>query len=135
MNQYKYNGWKILQIIPAQVGWKAVHCQQSENRQIKIFNRAIICWALVEAVGESDAGRTQARGIEQDSNRLVIVEDLINTNEIAEDGIDPNQYFLGYDDPESHKESDYWIKQADTLLKTKRNRIKQEEVSVSPHSK
>jgi hypothetical protein len=129
----EHNGWKILQIIPAQVGWKAVHCQESENRQIKIFNRAIICWALVEAVGESDAVRTQARGIEQDSNRLVIVEDLINTKEIGEDGIDPNQYFLGYDDPDAHKESDYWIKQADARLK--RNKIKQEEATVSLHFK
>jgi hypothetical protein len=115
-------GWKIVQIIPAQVGWKAVHCQESENRQIKIFNRAIICWALVEAVGESDAARTQPRGIEQESNRLVVVEDLINTEEIGKDGMDPNQYFLGYDDPEAHKESDYWIKQAEARLKREREK-------------
>jgi hypothetical protein len=109
--------WKILQIIPAQVGWKAVHCQQSEDKQVLIFNRPIICWALAQANRESDAVRTQVRGIEQESNHLVIVEDLINREEIGEDGIDWNQYLLGYDDPEAHKESDYWIKQAKSRLK------------------
>jgi hypothetical protein len=29
-----------------------------------------------------------------------------------------NQYFLGYNDPEAHKESDYWINQADLLRKS-----------------
>src|SRR5436305_15037159 len=114
MNENKE--WKIIQIIPAQIGWKAVHCQESENRQIKIFNRARICWALVEAVGESDAARTQPRGIEQESNGLRVLEDVINTEEIGEDGMDPNQYCLGYDDPESHKQSDYWIINADATL-------------------
>jgi len=72
------NGWKILQIIPAQEGWKAVHCQESENRQIVIFNRAIICWALAEAIGESDAMRRQVRGIEQESNHLVVGEAMVS---------------------------------------------------------
>jgi hypothetical protein len=114
------NGWKILQISPAQPGWKAVHCQESENKQIVIFNRAIICWALVEVNREDDTVRTQVRGIEQESNQLVVVEDLINSEEIGEDGIDRNQYFLGYDDPDAHKESDYWIKQANSRLKIER---------------
>jgi hypothetical protein len=111
------NGWKILQIIPAQVGWKAVHCQESKNKQIVILNRPIICWALAEANGVSGGVRTQVRGIEQESNHLVVVEDLINGDEIGEDGVDRNLYFLGYDDPDAHKESDYWIKQAKSRLK------------------
>jgi len=53
---------------------------------------------------------------------LVVVEDLINTEEIGKDGMDPNQYFLGYDDPEAHKESDYWIKQAEARLKREREK-------------
>ena len=99
------------------MGWKAVHCQESENRQIVIFNRAIICWALAEATGESDAMPRQVRGIEQESNQLVVVEDLIIREGIGKDEIDRNQYFLGYDDPQAHKESDYWIKQATSRLK------------------
>ena len=46
----KSDNWKILQIIPAQSGWTAVHCQESKNHEITIFNRPIICWAVVEAV-------------------------------------------------------------------------------------
>ena len=80
MNQYK--SWKILQIIPAQGGWKAVHCQELEDRQIEISNRPIICWALVEPVGETTVAQTQVRGIEQESNDLAVVEDLINTADI-----------------------------------------------------
>jgi len=118
----EHKSWKILQIIPAQGGWKAVHCQELENRQIEISNRPIICWALVEPVGESTAVRTQVRGIEQESNDLAVVEDLINTEDIRQDGTDRNQYFLGYNDPEAHKESDYWIKQANQRLRTEKEK-------------
>jgi hypothetical protein len=104
--------WKILQIITAQPGWKAIYCRELENRQVKISNRAIICWALVESIEKSTIARTQVRGIEQDSNELVVVDDLINEKEVGENDTDPNQYFLGYNDPETHKESDYWIEQA-----------------------
>jgi len=110
-------GWKIHQIIVAPSGWKAVHCQESENRQVEISNRAVVCWALVEAIGENDALRTEVRGIEQDSNHLVIVGDLIKTDKIGEEGADGNQYFLGYNDPDAHHESDYWIKQANLRIK------------------
>jgi hypothetical protein len=120
MNEYK--SWKILQIIPAQGGWKAVHCQELEDRQIEISNRPIICWALVEPVGESTLVRTQVRGIEQELNELAVVEDLINTEDIREDGTDRNQYFLGYNDPEAHKESDYWIKQANHRLRIEKEK-------------
>ena len=41
--------WKILQIIPAQPGWKAVHCEGLEHAEMKISNRSIVCWALVES--------------------------------------------------------------------------------------
>lgn len=120
MNEYK--SWKILQIIPAQGGWKAVHCQELEDRQIEISNRPIICWALVEPVGETTVVRTQVRGIEQELNDLAVVEDLISTEDIREDGADRNQYFLGYNDPEAHKESDYWIKQANHRLRTEKEK-------------
>jgi hypothetical protein len=115
--------WKILQIIPAQVGWKAVHCRESENRQIEISNRAVVCWALVEAIGENDAVRTELRGVEQNSNHLVIVGDLIKTDKIGEEGVDGNQYFLGYNDPDAHQESDYWIKQANLRIKREHDNI------------
>ena len=114
--------WKILQIIPAQGGWTAVHCQESKNHEIKISNRPIICWALVEPVGETAVGRTQVRGVEQGSNDLSVVQDLINSEEVGGDGIDRNQYFLGYNDPEAHKESDYWIKQANDRLRKEREK-------------
>ena len=120
MNEYK--SWKILQIIPAQGGWKAVHCQELEDRQIEISNRPIICWALVEPVGETTVVRTQVRGIEQELNDLAVVEDLISSEDIREDGADRNQYFLGYNDPEAHKESDYWIKQANHRLRIEKEK-------------
>lgn len=120
MNQYK--SWKILQIIPAQGGWKAVHCQESEDKQVEISNRPIICWALVEPVGETAVVRTQVRGIEQESNELAVVEDLINTEAIGKKGTDRNQYFLGYNGPEAHKESDYWIKRANDRLRTEKEK-------------
>lgn len=116
MNQYR--GWKILQIIPAQGGWKAVHCQESANKQVEISNRPIICWALVEPVGASATVRTEVRGIEQGANDLAVVEDSINT----ENGTDRSQYFLGYNAPEAHKESDYWIKQANDRLRTEKEK-------------
>jgi hypothetical protein len=103
--------WKILQIIPAQAGWKAVHCETSNNAEIKVSHRAIVCWALVEPVGESAAAQAQVRGIEQKSNDLTVVDDVIGTDKVENDGADGNQYFLGYNDPEAHKESDFWIKQ------------------------
>jgi hypothetical protein len=115
-------GWKILQIIPAQGGWTAVYCQESKNHQIQISNRPIICWALVEAVGETAAVRTQVRGIEQGSNDLTVVEDLIHSEEPAGNGTEPNEYFLGYNDPGAHKESEYWIKQATGRLRAERNK-------------
>lgn len=120
MNQYK--SWKILQIIPAQGGWKAVHCQESEDKQVEISNRPIICWALVEPVGETAVVRTQVRGIEQESNELAVVEDLINTEANGGNGTDRNQYFLGYNAPEAHKESDYWIKQANDRLRIEKEK-------------
>jgi hypothetical protein len=114
--------WKILQIIPAQGGWKAVHCQELENKQIAISNRCVICWALVESIGESAVVQTQVRGIEQELNELAVVEDLINMDEVGEDGMDRNQYFLGYNDPETHKESEYWIKLANQRLRTEKEK-------------
>ena len=116
MNQH--NNWKILQIIPAPAGWKAVHCEESENNEIKISNRSIICWALVEPVGENAVVQTQVRGVEQGSNDLAVVDDLIHIEEGGENNTNRNRYFLGYNDPEAHKESDYWIKQANDRFRT-----------------
>ncbi len=112
--------WKILQIIPAQDGWTAVHCQESKNHQITISNRPIVCWALVEPVGETAVVRTEVRGIEQGSKDLAVVEDLIKSEE--GEGMDQNQYFLGYNDPGAHKESDYWLKQANDRLRIEREK-------------
>jgi hypothetical protein len=112
--------WKILQIIPAQVGWKAVHCQASGNKPIQIFNRPVICWALVEALGEGGVAGTEVRGVEKQEDHLAVVEDLINGGENGDDGIDRSQYFLGYDDPATHKESEYWIQQANDRCKRER---------------
>lgn len=120
MNEHK--NWKILQIIPAQDGWKAVHCQEWENKEIKISNRSVICWALVESVGETAVVGTQVRGIEQESSDLVVVEDSIDTEYVDEDAKDRNRYFLGYNDPEAHKESDYWIRQGNERLRTEKEK-------------
>ena len=63
------------------------------------------------------------RGIEQGSNDLVIVEDLIESEEEAEGhGTDQNRYFLGYDDPGAHKESDYWLKRANNRLRAEKEK-------------
>lgn len=120
MNQH--NNWKILQIIPAPAGWKAVHCEESENKEIKISNRSIICWALVEPVGENAVVQTEVRGIEQGSNDLAVVDDLIHIEEVGENNTDRNRYFLGYNDPEAHKESDYWIKHAQDRFRTEKGK-------------
>lgn len=114
--------WRILQIIPAQGGWKAVHCAESENAEIKISNRAIICWALVEPVGESGMGQTEVRGIEQKSNDLTVVDDVMGVEEVGENGTDRNQYFLGYNDPDAHKESDVWIKQGNDRFRAEKEK-------------
>ena len=120
MNEDK--NWKILQIIPAQAGWKAVHCEGLENAEMKISNRSIVCWALVEAVGGSAVGQREVRGIEQTANDLTVVDDVIDIDEIGEDDADRNQYFLGYNDPEAHKESDYWIKHANERFRTEKEK-------------
>jgi hypothetical protein len=112
------NGWRILQIVAAQDGWKAVYCQESQSQEIKTSHRPIICWALVEALGGTDGLRTEVRGVVQESSRLVIVGDLITPDEVGEKEWIGKEYFLGYNDPEAHKESDYWMKQASIRIKT-----------------
>ena len=110
--------WKIKQIISAQRGWKAVHCAQSENGQLVMFNRAIVCWALVERHESSGVGRqTEVRGMEQRFDDLIVVGDAIKAETIRADDIDRNEYFLGYDDPDAHRESEYWIGEANRRLK------------------
>jgi hypothetical protein len=110
--------WKILQIVAAQPGWKAVYCQELENKQVKISNQVIICWALVESTGADDALRTEVKGIVQESNHLGIAGDLIGTEKIGVEGALGKQYLLGYNDPDAHKESDYWLDQAKARLRS-----------------
>lgn len=117
-----HNNWKILQIIPAQAGWKAVHCQESENNEIKISNRSIICWALVQPIGESVVAQTQVRGVAQDCNELAVVDDVIGVEKAGEMDGDRKEYLLGYNDPEAHKESDYWIKQGSDRLRAEKEK-------------
>ena len=112
--------WKILQIIPALGGWKAVHCQELANQRIAVSSRSIICWALVESTSDRVDQQTQVRGIEQGTKSLVVVEDLLLVPAATDADIDRNQYFLGYDDPAAHKESEYWLKQAGERLKLER---------------
>jgi hypothetical protein len=38
------------------------------------------------------------------------------------DDTDRNRYFLGYNDPEAHKESDYWIKQGNDRFRTEKEK-------------
>ena len=111
-----------MQIIPAQSGWTAIHCVESTNQEMKILNRPIICWALVEPLGEGAAERTQVRGVVQGFDELAVVEDFIFAKKTDGNGRDPNQYFLGYNDPEAHKESIYWIKQANDRFRTAREK-------------
>jgi len=116
------HGWKILQIIAAQPGWKAMYCEESANRQVKISHRVIICWALVDAIGAGDARRTEVRGIVQESNGLGIVGDSIANGRIGAVGENGKQYLLGYNDPDAHKESDFWIEQANVRIKTENDK-------------
>jgi len=109
--------WKIQQIIPAQPGWKAVYCQGSNIREVRISNRVIICWALVETVGTDGALRTEVRGVVQDANRLIVVGNSTAADPMTNGDSTENQYFIGYNDPDAHKESDYWIDQAHARLK------------------
>jgi hypothetical protein len=103
---------KIKQIISAQRGWKAVHCTQSESGQVAMSERAIVCWALVEQNESGEVKGTEVRGMEQRFDDLVVVGDIIKVESFARDELDCNEYFLGYDDPDAHRESQYWIGEA-----------------------
>jgi len=120
------NRSKILQIVAAQPGWKAVYCQEAENKQVKVSNRVIICWALVEFTGSDNSLQTEVRGIIQESKQLVMVGDLITAEKVSEDEGMGRQYLLGYNDPDAHKESDYWIEQAKVRLMSERARPAQQ---------
>jgi hypothetical protein len=54
--------------------------------------------------------------MEQRSDELIVVDDLIKAETIPADGIDCNEYFVGYDDPDGHRESGYWIAEAKRRL-------------------
>lgn len=117
--------WKILQIVQAQGGWTAVHCEESKNHEVTIFKRPIICWAVVEAAGDTAVVRTEVRGVEQRSDHLAVVDDSIHTEQMDGYGMDANHYFLGYNDPEAHKESEYWITQANERLRGEKEKEQQ----------
>jgi hypothetical protein len=51
-----------------------------------------------------------------------VVDDVIDIDEVGEDDTDRNQYFLGYNDPEAHKESDYWIKHGNDRFRTEKEK-------------
>ncbi|MSP38992.1 MAG: hypothetical protein EXR70_10930 [Deltaproteobacteria bacterium] len=106
------NNSKILQVIAAQPGWKAIYCQEADSQQIKISSQVVICWALVEASGTDYGMQSEVKGIVQDLNHLGIAGDLIGAGEKL-----ANQYLLGYNDPDAHKESDYWLEQAKARLR------------------
>jgi len=114
--------WKIQQIISAQPGWKAMYCQRSNNSEVRISNRVIICWALVETVGADAPPRTEVRGVVQDSNRLIVVGNSTVADTTTNGDSAENQYFLGYNDPDAHKESDYWIDQAHARLRIEQSK-------------
>jgi hypothetical protein len=116
------NATRIVQIIPAQVGWKAVHCQGSTEKHLEISTLTVVCWAIVDSGTGDNPGRTEVRGIEQGANGLAIVADQIRSDGVGTDGVDRNVYFLGYDDPDAHKESAYWIRQGNHRLAAEKER-------------
>ena len=103
----------IRQIIAAQEGWNAVYCQRTTNGQIKIVRRAIICWALIDDPPDECAHGTELRGVEIRADRLVVPMNSSGLDQLTNFGNGRSaEYFIGYDDPTAHKESDYWLTQA-----------------------
>ena len=111
---------KIKQIISAQRGWKAVHCAQSENGQLAMFERAIVCWALVEQHGGRKEAKRKCAGWSSDSTILSLSVILSRLEFIDADELDCNEYFFGYDDPDAHRESQYWIGEAYRRLRQRK---------------
>jgi len=101
--------WKILQIIPAHSGWMAVYGQESENREIEVNKLPVVCWALVAEIvviknKRQETGRRKVQGIEQSGVLLDFAEDFIVSDRLEKGSVDPNQYFLGYEDPQEAEE-------------------------------
>jgi hypothetical protein len=90
-----------------------------------MFERAIVCWALVEKNDGSETGKTEVRGMEQRFDDLVVVDDVIKIEVIRENELDCNEYFLGYDDPDAHRESQYWIGEAYRRLSKEKEQRKE----------
>ncbi len=117
--------WKILQIIPAHSGWMAVYGQESENREIEVSKRPVVCWALVAEIvvirkKRNETGRRKVQGIEQSGVLLDFSEDLIFSDRLEKGSVDPNQYFLGYEDPQEAEEG--WEDIAEDHLKLERQK-------------
>ena len=117
--------WKILQIIPAHSGWRAVYGQESENREIEVSKRHVVCWALVAEIvviknKSKETGRRKVQGIEQSGVLLNFSEDLIISDRLEKRSVDPNQYFLGYEDPQESEEG--WEDFVEDHLKLERQK-------------
>ena len=102
--------WKILQIIPAHSGWMAVYGQESENREIEVSKRPVVCWALIAEIAvirdkRKETGRRKVQGLEQSGVLLDLSEDFIISDRLEKGSVDPNQYFLGYEDPQDTEEN------------------------------
>ena len=102
--------WKILQIIPAHSGWMAVYGKESENREIDVSKQPVVCWALVAEIvviknKRQETGRRKVQGIEQSGVLLDFSEDFILSDRLEKGSVDPNQYFLGYEDPQDTEEN------------------------------
>lgn len=94
-----------------------MHFSEAESGRLIMLHRSIICWALVEKVGGVNGGLMEVRGMEQGADDgLTIVDDSVAAegNSARRSG---NYYFLGYDDPNAHHESEYWIAQANRRLR------------------
>jgi hypothetical protein len=102
------------------VGSHVNHFAGNERLDADFDGRQLAAEQCPDALGEGGVAGTEVRGVEKQEDHLAVVEDLIKGGENGDDGIDRSQYFLGYDDPATHKESEYWIQQANDRCKRER---------------
>ncbi len=87
----------------------AVYGKESENREIDVSKQPVVCWALVAEIvviknKRQETGRRKVQGIEQSGVLLDFSEDFIISDRLEKGSVDPNQYFLGYEDPQEAEE-------------------------------
>jgi len=119
--------WEILQIIPAHSGWMAVYGQELENREIEVVKRPVVCWALVAEIvvirdERKETGRRKVQGIEHLGVLLDLSEDTIIFDRLEKGGVDPNQYFLGYEAPHHQETEKDWEGIAEDHLELERQK-------------